>query len=109
MKIEWIVANVTAAGSPDRAERAIWGTVLAGFFLVNSGHICGRGATLRCRNPLLSPSNFDQGHLMQIEWLVTDVTDVGSPDKAERAILRVILAELFLVNSGHFCCQGATL
>ena len=30
MEIEWFVANVTAMGSPDRAERAILGVILAG-------------------------------------------------------------------------------
>ena len=30
---------------------------------------------------------------MKIEWLVADVTAVGFPDRAERAILGVILAE----------------
>ena len=29
---------------------------------------------------------------MKIEWLVTDVTTIGSPDRAERAILGLILA-----------------
>ena len=37
----------------------------------------------------MSPNNFDHGHLMKIEWLVADVTAVGSPDRAERAILGV--------------------
>ena len=62
MKIEWLVTDVTTVGSPDIAERAILGVLLAGFFLVNfcdraatcwlgvllanSGRICGRGATL---------------------------------------------------------------
>ena len=30
MKIEWLVADVTAVGSLDRAERAILGDVVAG-------------------------------------------------------------------------------
>ena len=30
MKIEWLVANVSAAGSPDRAERAILEVIFAG-------------------------------------------------------------------------------
>ena len=29
---------------------------------------------------------------MKIEWLVADVTTVGSPDRAERAILEMMLA-----------------
>ena len=46
MKIEWLVADVTAVGSPDRVERAILGVILDGLFLTNSGQICGQGATL---------------------------------------------------------------
>ena len=46
MKIEWLVANVTAVGSPDRAKRAILEVILVGRFLANLGCICGRGATL---------------------------------------------------------------
>ena len=46
MKLEWLVTNVTAVGSPDRAERAIFGVILAGRFLANSGRIFGQGATL---------------------------------------------------------------
>ena len=33
---------------------------------------------------------------MKIEWLVTDVTAIGTPDRAERAVLGVDLA-------GRFC------
>ena len=44
MKIEWLVTDIPAVGSPDSAERAILGMILAGRFLVNSGHICGRKA-----------------------------------------------------------------
>ena len=29
-KIEWLVADIKAVGSPDRAERAIFGLILAG-------------------------------------------------------------------------------
>ena len=47
MKIEWLVADVTAVGPPgDRAGCTILGMILAGRFLVNSGRIRGRGATL---------------------------------------------------------------
>ena len=30
MKIEWLVANMTAVGSLDRAERTIFGLIVAG-------------------------------------------------------------------------------
>ena len=45
MKIDWLVADVTAVGSLDRAERAILGVIL-GVFFANLGHICSPGATL---------------------------------------------------------------
>ena len=95
MKIDWLVAIVTAVESPDRAEHTILGVILAWRFFGQSGHICGRGAILRCRNPLLSSSNFSKGHLMKMQWLVTDVTAVGSPDRAEHALLWVILVGRF--------------
>ena len=95
---------VTPVGSPERGERAILGMILAGCFLVNSGRICGRGAALWCRsrNPLLNPNTFTQGHLMKIEWLFDNVTDVGSPDRAEHDILGVILPGHLLVDPGNF-------
>ena len=72
-------------------------------FLANPGHFCGRGATLWCTNPLLSSNNFTWGRLMNIDWLVTDVTAIidwlvtdvtaiRSSGRAEHAILGVILA-----------------
>ena len=53
MKIEWLVADVTAVGSPDRAERAILGVILAGrvfgqsrSFLWSEEPLCGVGTPL---------------------------------------------------------------
>ena len=43
----------------------------------------------------MSPSNFTQIHLVKIEVFVANVTAVGSPDRAKRAILKVILAGRF--------------
>ena len=54
--MEWLVANVTAVGSPDRAEQTILGVILAMRVFANSGRICSRGATLQSRNPLLNPN-----------------------------------------------------
>ena len=48
---------------------------------------------------LLSPNKFTWGDLMNIEPLVINVTAVGSSDRAERAILGMILAGRF---SGQF-------
>ena len=53
---------------------------------------------------------------MKIEWLVADVTAVGAPDKAERAILEVILDgrcfglfRLYLWPGSHFVMQQPPL
>ena len=111
MKMKLLVPNVTAIGSPGRAERAVLGGILTGrvTFLNNAGHICGWGATLWCRNLLLSSNNFTWGHLVRMEWLVADVTAVGCLDRAERAILEVIVAgcvfgqfRSFLWSGSHF-------
>ena len=92
VKIEWLVADVTAAEFPDRAEHAIFLVNSALHFFVNPGRICGRGASLWCRSPLLSPNNIIQGHLMIIEWFFSNVTTVRFPCRAERAILVLVLA-----------------
>ena len=47
----------------------------------------------------MSSNNFSEGHLIKIKWLVADVTAVGSPDRAEHAIILVILAGRFFDNS----------
>ena len=41
----------------------------------------------------MSPKNLSYGHLMKIEWLIADVTAVGSPTstRAESAVFCVIL------------------
>ena len=57
MKTEWLVANVTAGVSSDRAEYATQEMILD-VSLANSGRFCDQGATLLCKNPLLSPNNF---------------------------------------------------
>ena len=61
------------------------------------------------RTPLLSSNNFTQGHLVKIEWLISNVMAVGSPDIAERAILGLIFAGRCFKNSGCICGRGATL
>ena len=93
MKTEWSVTNVAAVGSPGRSERAILGVILAERVLANSGHICGRWDTLWCRNLISGSNNFTKGHLVNVEWLVANVTAVGYLDRAEPTILGVILAK----------------
>ena len=57
----------------------------------------------------MSPNKSIEGHLLEIEWLVADVTAVGAPDRAEQAILGMMLAEQFFVNSTCISGQGAIL
>ena len=45
---------------------------------------------------------------MKIEWLFTGVSRVGSPDRAERDILGMVLGD-FWANLGRCCSQEATL
>ena len=45
MEIEWLVADESSVGSPNRAECDIFGDDF-GHFLANSGHFYGLGATL---------------------------------------------------------------
>ena len=64
MQIEWFVVGILAFGSPDRAERAILGVILAG----------------RCFGQLRLYlwHDFTQGHLMKVKWFVANIPAVGS-------------------------------
>ena len=61
MKIEWLVADVTAVGSLDRAKHANLGVIVAGgvfgksrSFLWSGSHfVCGVGTPSRALTPLL--------------------------------------------------------
>ena len=79
------------------------------YFCANSGPFCGRGGILWCRNSLLSPNRFTEGRLLKIEWLVTNVTPVGSRDRAEHTVLVWFWLGVFLVASGDFCGRRAIL
>ena len=59
MKIEWLVTNVTAVRTPDRAERAILGVILAGlcFWSIQAVFVVGE-PLCDVENPLLSLSDF---------------------------------------------------
>ena len=67
--------------------------------MVNSGHFCGREATFRCKNFLFSPNDFTDGHVLKIDWLVTNVTPVGCPDRGERAKLGMIMRVFWSIQA----------
>ena len=50
----------------------------------------------------MTSNNFTEGRLMKIEWLVADLTDVGSLDRANGAILGVIVAGRVFGQSRSF-------
>ena len=41
MKTEWLVAEITPVGSPDRAEYAILGTILDVFWPIQATYVIG--------------------------------------------------------------------
>ena len=42
----------------------------------------------------MNPNNVSQGHLLKIEWLVANVTPVGSPARAEHDVLGLLLLDV---------------
>ena len=64
MKVEWLVTNVTAVGSADRAERDILGNILGIFWPIQAA-IVVREPLWDLGIPFLSPTNFTKGHLLK--------------------------------------------
>ena len=55
----------------------------------------------------MSSNNVTKGHLVKIEWLVADVTAVGILDRAEGAILGIIVAWPVFVQSRSVLWSGS--
>ena len=53
----------------------------------------------------MSPNIFIYGHLVKTQWLVADMIAIGSPDRANCAVLGVILAGRVLANPGRFVVE----
>ena len=61
MKLKWLIANITAVGSPlQQREQFFW---LIWCFLIDLGHFCSQGVTLRTRDTFLSPKSLNEDHL----------------------------------------------
>ena len=105
-KVEWLITNITAVGSPAGAETVSWGDF--GCFLANSGSFCAQRAMLRPGNPSPSVKTLTQDHSMKIEWLITNVSPVGSPRQIKS---KIILGDFgcFSTNSGQYCGPGVFL
>ena len=57
--------------------------------------------------PILSHNNLAQIHIMKLKWLVADVTAVESSERAERAVLRAILAGQVFGQFRPFLWKGS--
>ena len=102
MRVEWLIANITAVGFPIRqpSEQKVQFCWLFLTCLVILDHFCGHGATLRSWNQLLSPKNLIYGHLMKMNRLITKVTADASPVRAETGDFWIFWR--LLTKSGHF-------
>ena len=93
MKIHWVVVDVTAAGPPTRKERDFLEVIFDDvIWQIQAAIMVGESL---CDLGILSwalCNNCTYDHSMNMKWLVANVTAVESPDRAERAILEVILA-----------------
>ena len=91
MNLVRLATDVTAVESPDIPEHVILGDFcLVLFWPIQAVFVVREplwGATLSCRNPLLSSKEFTRGHLMKIKCLVADIAAVKSPNRAKHAIL----------------------
>ena len=83
MKMKLLVNDVPAIGTPDRAQYAVLWVVLAGRVFGQFRSFVWSGSHFAY--------NFTSGHLMKMKLLVTDVRPIGSPGRAESAILGVVL------------------
>ena len=77
--------------------------------LAKSGHFCGRGASLRCRNHLLSRNIFTYSHLLEREGLVANVSNTCRVPWQSKTWHFVDNFWCFLANSDHFSIRAATL
>ena len=82
MKTEWLMAVVTAFGTPTRAKNEVF-LVIFDILLADPGPFCGQGATWCPENHILGPKNITSDHVIKIECLVTNLTAVRSPVSAE--------------------------
>ena len=102
IKIEWLIANVTLT----EWNVAFWR--LCQTFLANSVRFVVREPLYDvCRNPLLNPNNFTQGHLLKTKWSIANIIVVVSPDVVEIDILGLFRS--FLTKSSRFVDPVAIL
>ena len=88
MKIEWLVVDATAVRSLDRAERAILGLIVTGRVFGQSRSFCWSGSrVVVCETPLellkLYLGSFNKNRVVVDQ----NVTAIGGPDRAKRAVL----------------------
>ena len=90
MNIKWLTSNVTdSCWNP--CQRRKW-RFLGGYwhFLANPGGSCVGGAVLWYGNPISNPNQLIHNHSINLEWLMTNLTAVGSPVNAKSQVFWVI-------------------
>ena len=93
---QWSMTNVTAGESPIRSEQKVMFWVIFRVFLlfIDSGRLCGWGATLWSGNTILRPKSLTQDHLMTQdgEWPIEQPSGPKSVPKVKllREFLRFL-------------------
>ena len=81
MKSEWLITNVRAVSSPAIVGERNLFVILDDFWPTQATFVAWE-PILTWKSPF-EPSSLSQDHLMNIEWLITDITAVGSPARAD--------------------------
>ena len=91
MEIEWLVVHVSAIVAPTRAESQVFWAVFDVLWQSWTAIIDFLGGTLWSVNLILNPKNIVLDGLMKFELLVTRVTVIGRPTKAESGVFELFL------------------
>ena len=84
MKIEWLIINITADMSLVRATSVFFGYFWAIFsFFGQVRPLFRSGSHFVSGNSILGSKKLTSDYLLKMEWLITDVTAIGSPARAE--------------------------
>ena len=109
MKVKWSIAYVTSVGFPDKAERDIFWVIFGVFWPIQPAFVvmeplCGLRipswwALVQLHFGPLNGKN---------EWLVANVTSLGSPARAKHDIFGMIL-DIFWSIQANFVVRGEPL
>ena len=80
-----MIADETSVRSPSRTEHGIFLRIWTFFWRNQTAFVVGEPLCdlSQCRNTLLSPNIFTEGHFIKIQWPVVDEKSVESPDRTD--------------------------